>query len=62
MKTAFDIACDAYQLRKEVEHRARLRALQHEMTRWPLASPPSPQPAATPPRRGRAQGVPTQSG
>ena len=44
MKTAFEIACDAYQLRKEAEHRVRLRALQHEMARWPLSPPPSPNP------------------
>ena len=51
MKTAFEIACDAYQLRKEVEHRARLRALQLEMVRQPL---PAPGPAAAFPRRSRA--------
>ena len=54
MKTAFETACDAYRLRKEEEHRARLRALQLEMARWPQSSPSGPQPAATSPRRGRA--------
>ena len=31
MKTAFEIACEAYQLRKQTEHRAFLRQLQREM-------------------------------
>ena len=51
MKNTFEIACDAYQLRKDVERRARLRALQHEMARQPL---PATQPAAVLPRQGRA--------
>ena len=56
MKTAFETACDAYHLRKEAEHRARLRALQLELVhQWPLASASRPAAAATPPRRSRAQ-------
>ena len=51
MKTAFEIACDAYQLRKGVEHRARLRALQQEIAGRPL---PATQPAAAVTRRSRA--------
>jgi hypothetical protein len=50
MKTAFDIACDAYLLRKQAAHRARLLTLQDEMVRLPLAPGLLPTPA----RRGRA--------
>jgi hypothetical protein len=57
MKTAFETACDTYRLRKEVEHRARLRALKLEMTRGPFASlsgpAPAPAPVAAFPRRSR---------
>lgn len=50
MKTALETACDAYQLRKEAEHRARARlwALQYEMVQWPMSSPLSPPSAAAP--------------
>ena len=37
MKTAFDTACEAYQLRKQAAHLARLRQLQHELARLPYA-------------------------
>ena len=54
MKTAFDLACAAYQLRKEAENRARLRALQHDLAGGAVGLLLRPRPVATPPGRGRA--------
>ena len=47
MNTAFDTAYEAYQLRKQAEHRAHLRKLQQELTRLPAReqSTAHPQPA-----------------
>lgn len=54
MKTAFEIACDAYQLRKQAEHRAHLRQLQQELARGPYASLHAGNRVATLPKPARA--------
>lgn len=38
MSTAFNAAYDAYQLRKQAEHRVHLRQLQDELVRVPNVS------------------------
>ena len=53
MRTAFDLAYDAYQLRKQAEHRAHLRQLQGELARGPAAPLRAGTRAAALPKRAR---------
>ena len=53
MRTAFDLAYDAYQLRKQAEHRAHLRQLQGELARGPEAPLRAGTRAAALPKRAR---------
>jgi hypothetical protein len=51
--TAFEIACEAYQLRKQAEYRAHLRRLQQELAPKPYAPlRTGGRPAALPKRAG----------
>ena len=54
MNTAFDTAYEAYQLRKQAEHRAHLRKLQQELTRLPDAPLPAREQSTAHPQPARA--------
>jgi len=49
MKTAFETACEAYQVRKQAAHRAHLQRLRHELAQLPYAPlRPGARPASVP--------------